>query len=124
MEPICTICQETIARGDSFVNLSCCSQKTCTECFILWMRKSNTCPTCRHAHACVPERAGIPTALEKHDIRKETAYKFVDIAMEHDTVKQFMKENGVTKREAEISKCIGGGMIKQLLRLIESERGR
>jgi hypothetical protein len=88
------------------------------------MRKSNTCPTCRHAHACVPERACIPTALEKHDIRKETAYKFVDIAMEHDTVKQFMKENGVTKREAEISKCIGGGMIKQLLRLIESERGR
>ena len=106
------------------MNLSCCSQKTCTECFILWVRKVNTCPTCRHAHACVPERAGIQTALEKYGTCPETAYRFVDMAMQHNTVQEFLKENSITEREAEISKCIGGGMIKQLLCLIESERGR
>jgi len=103
------------------VNLSCCSQKTCTECFILWMRKANTCPTCRHVHASRPQEPSLQTALQKYGICKDSAYRFVNMAMEHNTIQQFIKENKVTKREAEISECIGGGMIKQLLHLVETE---
>ena len=51
-EKKCVICQEL--AGENFVNLGCCKQKCCINCFVTWMRINNTCPTCRHVHAEKP----------------------------------------------------------------------